>query len=249
LIEIPFSIAKKLAKLIPFDLLPQTDIILRVEGLRFAVPSSMLVYAVRNLEHVVVDRAYTKLASFEPCEHDRVLDVGAALGFYSILAAKRGAYVVAVEPQPSLAKYALLNAYLNRVNVRLLQIAVSPRPEVEQVTLYVSRNPLTTSLYPSHAEVHGGISGILTAKSIDFCKLLALLGPFTLIKIDAECIELDLLKQCHTIRRVPKLVIEVHLDCVDTSEVCALLEERGFKTAVFLDPEEPYQAIVYATTS
>jgi len=245
LIELPLSIAKRIANLFPLELLPPADIIVRVGDLRFAIPSRILWHAIRNLEHVVIDRAYTKLRTFEPRKGDRVLDVGAALGFYSVLAAKNGASVVALEPQPLLARYALRNAHLNNVSIRVLNIAISPDPLSDRVSIYVSRNPLASSVYPSHADLHGGVEGVIAARSISLDTILRSLGPFTIVKLDAECVELEVLRRS-SLEGVARLVVEVHTDCVDVSELCRVLESKGFETSLFLDSEEPYQAIVYA---
>jgi len=53
------------------------------------------------------------------------LDVGAGVGAYSILAAKLGSTVVAVEPDPLLASLIKVNARLNSVEVKVYQCYAS----------------------------------------------------------------------------------------------------------------------------
>lgn len=68
----------------------------------------------------------------------RVVDVGASLGYYTLLAAKRAGAVMAFEPNPFRFKYLLKNAQINDwKNVRVYNLFVSDcdSPEKKTVTL------------------------------------------------------------------------------------------------------------------
>jgi len=56
---------------------------------------------------------------------DLFIDVGANVGYYSVLAGSLGARVVAIEPSPSIFARLKEHVEMNAVNGRLLQIAVS----------------------------------------------------------------------------------------------------------------------------
>jgi len=246
-LEIPFSVLRASARL--FELLG-IDPIVKLRHYRFLLPHELLAYAVNNLEHVVIDNAYCKPNSFKPRKGVRVLDAGAALGFYTVVMGKGGASVVALEPITSLASYALVNAELNAVSrAKILPVALIGGSGSREVTLTLSANPLTSSIEASHAELHGGIVGKMRVKAVGFDTLFSLLGPFDIVKLDVECVELEIVKKSEAVSRIPQLVVEVHTDCVDIAELCLALERKGFSTLVTMDPDEPYQAIVYATSS
>jgi len=90
------------------------ELVIKTRGLRLAIPAE-----VSCVYHYVLGEAYEAVTSslFEEACHEGayVLDVGACVGFYSLLAARRvGARgkVVAVEPDPS--NYGLLQKKTSR---------------------------------------------------------------------------------------------------------------------------------------
>ncbi len=242
MIELPFKLVRALSLI--FKAL-KIDPLIKIDKLKFLLPSKYLEPSLLNLEHVILEKAYTKLRFFKPRNGWKVLDAGAAIGLYSVLAASLGANVIALEPNTELLRYAIINAKINGVSIKALPIALAPRG-TSVVKIALSSNPFTSSVFESHAALHGDIKGYLSVRALDFDTLHMLYGPFDLVKLDIECLELEALKSSRAIFNVPKLVIEVHEDCVDVNDVCELLEGKGYRTLVYLDPDEPYQSIVYA---
>ncbi len=237
---------KILSPLLRFLPYPRS-VVVKYGNLTFLVPLRSLDVYLRNFEHVLIDKAYTKLSSFEPRKHDKVLDAGASIGFYTVLAASRGSTVVALEPYPPHCRYLAMNIHINKLRdkVKILRAALSTK--LGTVTLFVGINELTSSIIPEHPRFLGGVKSCIEVKGIDLETLHHVLGPFTLIKLDVECLELEIIRSGRrALKDVERIVVEVHLDCIDITKVVEELTSLGFTTVTTLDSEEPYQAIVYA---
>lgn len=126
------------------------------------------------------------------CPTDTVVDVGANIGYVSLVAAKHGGRVLAVEPAPD--------------NVARLRrnLALNPRHaakvEVEAVALAAQPGPMT--LYASPAEPQKSSLGFragdaravhVTVRTLDEVVQAHQLRPLAFLKIDVEGAELDVL--------------------------------------------------------
>ena len=134
-----------------------------------------------------------------------VIDVGAYSGLYSIIAAKRGAKVIALEPMPAQYWRLGINVALNKVSVKRLNAAASDRNG--WATLHYNQNVgLTTgaSLEAGNKLHTGSIE--VQAITIDGLGLTRVRA----IKIDVERHELSVLRGAmQTIERCrPKLLVE-----------------------------------------
>jgi FkbM family methyltransferase len=118
---------------------------------------------------------------------DKCLDIGANIGLHAVrlaqLAGPRGE-VIAVEPDPQVARRATENVALNGLaNVRVIQAAASA-VSGETVTLYraAEQNPNRAmgSLHP-HGYLTGSAAEVHTITIDEVCP-----GPVALIKIDVE---------------------------------------------------------------
>lgn len=132
-----------------------------------------------------------------------VLDVGAHIGFYSLLAAKRGARVFAVEADPSnaamLRHHVEINGYGDRITI--FEIAATER--AKEVTLY--RHAYNRG--ESNIIEKGLASGRVPGRTLDSLDL----PPIDICKMDIEGAELLALKGMEkTLKRSPdiKLMVE-----------------------------------------
>src|SRR5207302_6780598 len=110
-----------------------------------------------------------------------VLDVGANLGIYSLLAAKRGARTFAIEPDPgnlpALHSHIEINGFAGQITVLEMAVTDAPRP----VTLY--RNPGNSG---SSTLLGSGEGVTVAGRTIDSLNL----PPIDVCKMDIEGAEM-----------------------------------------------------------
>jgi FkbM family methyltransferase len=106
-----------------------------------------------------------------------ILDIGAHIGGYSVVLGKK-IFSVAVEPIPNTFSILKLNATINRSNVRALRRAVWR--ESNKVIR------LKRSIARSGADFVSDYEGNVEAETVTINDLWESLGPFDLVKIDAE---------------------------------------------------------------
>src|SRR6478736_8081004 len=89
-------------------------------------------------------------------ENTLFVDVGANTGYYSFIAADRGAKVVAFEPQPNYAKMMKASADLNNFDIQIFKYALSDKVDTVELTVPNEfqgsasiRGYLDTEKYPS----------------------------------------------------------------------------------------------------
>lgn len=134
---------------------------------------------------------------------DLVLDIGANIGVYSVLAARRGARVVAFEPNAKARATLEANVALNRIDgeVRISSNALAD---------FTGPARFTTDLEEcNHLDVKAGAVG----ESVDVSELDSLAwvgGPVTLMKIDVEGFDEAVLRGARQTlaRDRPVLIIE-----------------------------------------
>lgn len=134
---------------------------------------------------------------------DLFLDVGANVGFFSIVAARRAGTagrVVAFEPHPDCARELLELARVNGVadRVTLVRAAVGARAAAE-VPLYVSADTVLSTLDParSPARAHFAFDRHVIVAAITIDEWMASnspRGPLTLVKIDVEGSEAEVIE-------------------------------------------------------
>jgi len=221
------------------------DMFLRINEFRFILPHFLLPRILDNVEHVVLNREYMLVKRVAPNNNDIVLDVGACIGLYTAIAGRRSRHIVAVEPLRILAPYIKRNAELNNVrNLSIVNAAVAPR--TGWCRFYIGRYLLNSSLLKSYVDDVCGVERVEEVRCISINTMLKIYRP-TLVKLDVEGLELDLLKaSIDALQSVEKLVIEVHTNVVDLNEVVNLLEELGYTIAIYTSSEEPFQVMVYA---
>lgn len=109
---------------------------------------------------------------------DRVADVGANIGVYSIVAAKRGAEVTCFEPNPDVARLLERNLRLNGVTAVVHEAAVGDR---EGSARFHASGPVGQL---SQLSPHGEL----------VVPLVRLRGGFDIVKIDVEGGELEVFR-------------------------------------------------------
>ena len=166
---------------------------------------------------------------------DRVVDVGANVGAFAVLAASRGASVVAYEPHPG--TFAYLERNTAGLTVRCVQAAVvGVAPASGTVTLAESRESDT-----HHRLGERGID-------VPALGVAEVIGPgCDLMKIDCEGAEFQLLGGAspEAWRAVRRIVCEAHPWAGEVEDLARGLERLGF--AVWWEPRRADLAVVFAT--
>ena len=169
---------------------------------------------------------------FQAAEKDVVIDVGAHIGRYTLIAAERGAKVIAIEPDPSnflvLEQNVRLNGFSNVVLVNEAMTSTPGLLVLSKAGLFntgtssvraANANAPTTHQERSEVYVQGGtLDGIVQAYS---------LTRIDWLKIDVEGHEIAVLEGALAALSVTRsLILEV---TESTKEACKrIVEENGF---------------------
>ena len=159
-----------------------------------------------------------------------VLDVGANIGLYTLLAAKRGARVFAIEADPlngtMLRHHVKINGFEDQVTIFEMAAIDSP----QRVVLY--RHPF--NLGESNIVEKGAPSGVIEGRTIDSLKL----PPIDICKMDIEGAELSaLLGMKETMSRSPrmKLLVEFARHYGNADELLSFLRSNFSSVKVIED--------------
>ena len=166
---------------------------------------------------------------FQVHQEDIVLDIGAHIGRYTLVAAQRGSFVVSVEPVPS--NFAVLqeNVKLNRFkNVLPLRLAISDRQG--KIPLYLSQrgDTATSSLESRWSErlktTTSHESLVVDCETLDKLVTTLWLKSISWVKIDVEGHEVSVLRGAEMALRTTKnLILEV---AAGNEEICREITER-----------------------
>ncbi|WP_306142696.1 FkbM family methyltransferase [Roseibium sp. MMSF_3412] len=156
---------------------------------------------------------------------DRVLELGAGIGFISLVCAKicGPENVLSYEPNPQMQRVIEKNYALNRLQPNLRNRLVSV--EAGTTDFFVSENVLSSSMIDRNL----GSKTKLQADAMS--DVVAAYQP-TVIVMDVEGAELELLRNC-SLDGVSKIIVEMHPTIVGHDEVAKLLDflsDKGLET-------------------
>ena len=160
---------------------------------------------------------------------DRVADVGANIGAYTIAAARRGAFVTSYEPNPNVAallrRHVALNGVADRVDVREVALGEDAR--------HAHLAPRGTLDMASQIDETGTFA--VRVEKLD--------EPFDVVKIDVEGYELEVLRGAAALlsdeaRRPRCVFVELHGD---------VLRSRGMDPSLLVPELDGYQLTRIAT--
>ena len=179
-----------------------------------------------------------------------VVDIGANIGVFSLLAAVRQrCRVFAFEPHPENMRCLRRNVTANRVpNVTACQSAVSDRSGWQ--CLYVNPNAAGHSLYATSAV--DGYPGDVRVPTTTLPEIMDtyLLDRVDFLKMDCEGSEGAILLSTPAdyLKKISRLAIEFHdnVSALAHDRIKALLEQQGFRTALRWDGVSPF-GFLYAS--
>jgi FkbM family methyltransferase len=173
-----------------------------------------------------------------------VVDIGANIGIFSVLAAERQrCRVFAFEPHPENIRFLRQNVSANRMaNVTVCESAVSDLSGWQR--LYVNTNPAGHSLYATSA-VDGGPDDVrVPTTTLPEIMDTNHLDRVDFLKIDCEGSEGAILLSTPAdyLKRIGRLAIEFHdnVSAIAHERIQALLEQHGFRTALRWDAATPF---------
>jgi len=198
-----------------------------------------------DLTHVATTaKPYTR-RWFRPRLGDVVVDVGASIGRFSLAAARAGASVVAVEPNPETFKVLATNVGLNGFrNVRLVNAALGEREGEAELHLPLVRQG-SASLRGDWERRFATRTVCVRVKTLDGLVEELGLERIDWLLVDVEGYELEVLRGGPgALGRVQRAIVEVSLGNLGT--VPALLERAGLRLAERGSPEESVQYHLFA---
>jgi FkbM family methyltransferase len=164
------------------------------------------------------ERGTQRLLSELPLDGKTAWDVGAHVGFFSLLLAKRCEHVLAIEPGPPNAKRLRANVELNHARVEVIEAAVGRNSGTADLVL--SNDGFTNRVADGHVDV------VVPQTTLD--QLAEEHGFPAFIKIDVEGAELDvLLGGEDVLSRRTVLLIEAHSPAL-AEDVNRVLRAHGY---------------------
>ena len=161
------------------------------------------------------------LRSFKLQEIERIIDIGANVGFFSLAAriAFPLSQIHAYEPNSNLSVF--LSSYSNTLNVECFTEAIGGEPGIVELELLGDSN---------QTRIKSSDQGKI--KMISLEEALERSGGYTdLLKMDCEGSEWDILKQKDSLKNVKNITLEYHLWKNQQSHAFAkeLVKSKGFK--------------------
>jgi FkbM family methyltransferase len=202
----------------------RTDLGVRVQGLQFYLGAG----ETTSLREVYEERCYEQVPDFVPGPDWTVVDVGANVGAFALLQARRGARVVAFEPNPDcfarLSHARRANGFDDRLTV--LERAVGAAPGSARLVVADGNTLLGSVVSPQPGAERQGFE--VQVESLDRALPAAGVDRVDLLKLDAEGAEAAILRGAtRTLPGVDRVVMEYHSDGV-LLEVDAILRKAGF---------------------
>ena len=199
-----------------------------------------------NLREILLDEIYTAKLSINA--DDYVIDVGAHVGIFTLLASKRAKLVVALEPHPLNFKYLRANVKINDLrNVIPLNIAVSDYDGLDELHLA----PISTehTLTPDKARARYFVNSIkVPVRRIDtLVRELNIPDDAPLfVKVDVEGAELNVIRSALALKNPLKFSIAAYHYPNEVMDLIKILKENTFKADILRYGPDVY---VYARKS
>lgn len=152
-----------------------------------------------------------------------VIDAGAHVGVFSLIAAQHADRVIALEPDP-------INFHLLEINCQLNGI---DNVEPVNAALWIENGLI--SFASSWHSTGGGIhrQGDLNVEALTLDQLVNDHGPIDLLKLDIEGAERRVIPHSRRLREVRRIVGELHLECEgEEAELVSALRAAGFDVAL-----------------
>lgn len=222
------------------------EIQLKRDGYRFAVREAMDVWVVKE---TCVDADYLPVSEFR--SHWTVVDIGAGLGDFTVLAADHCPQGKVYAYEPMAPSFALLNKnlLLNKItNVETFQLATASTAGT-MTAVSEKREAVSTRFATGAADPDETGTAIPVTTLAEIMDRLPD-GHCHLMKIDCEGCEFDLLLNSppELLARIERLTIETHDDYsrYSADHLAVYLRQQGFEVRQDSNPVHRYLGFLYA---
>ncbi|TRZ49439.1 MAG: FkbM family methyltransferase [Dehalococcoidia bacterium] len=196
---------------------------------RAFVPDDQLFGAIKD---ILLNREYEYLPEFElnRFKGKRVVDAGANVGLFSLLASTFAKEVISVEPHPVNFKLLQLNLDINDIQ-NVIPINKALWSENETLTLYAGEHTGAHTILKNAGNKKFNVSSTTLRDIIDE------FGEIDLLKMDIEGGEFEVLSKLDSkiFRNIKNIVAECHLEAGGISQLEKVLKEN-FHVEKFTPP-------------
>ena len=201
----------------------------RFAGVLLSAPDPIAAW---GISRQIADGEYAH-PGFLPVQGDRVVDVGANIGVYSLWAARRGARGVAYEPAPDTFPHLVANvsraSHITPVQAAVVGVA----PPSKSVTLFLHDERSTrNTLLAQEVGTGEPLGRSVEVPAIGIAEVLA--KECDLLKVDCEGGEFDIFNAIDdsSLLRARRIVLEFHRTAGNPQVLIDRLESAGFRAAI-----------------
>lgn len=209
-----------------------------VDLIKFYIPDLTGLFIVTHVLEPNVFRIISSLGK------DSVfIDIGAHIGKYTLLAARKGALVIAVEPHPLNFYYLKKAVHKNMLEQKVICVNAAAYNSRQKLRLYLSRSSDSHSIL---FKPRMGKSIEVLGLPLDYIVKRLKLRRIDLIKIDVEGAELQVLEgSIETLHKYkPRLVVEVFPSNI--ARLMETLNRYGYEIKLLPDMREENVLYIYA---
>jgi len=195
------------------------------------VPSDSIWGVVRG---VLIDREYEYLPEFELYNYRDgiIIDAGAHVGLFSMMASLFAKKVIAIEPHPR--NFILLRANIKRNNIRnVIALNRALWPTRGQYELFEGNSSDKNTLLPNGYNTYA-----YKINTITLSDLIKEYGEIDLLKMDIEGAEFPVIMHAKNeeLRCIKAIVGELHFRYGNVKRILSRLKEAGFNVRYFYLP-------------
>lgn len=184
-----------------------------------------------HVAHQIADGEYM-FPGLTPRNGDRVVDVGANVGLYSLWAASKGATVTAYEPGPDAFAHLARNV-LGKSIKAVNAAVVGAEPEGGTIRLYLDGERSTRNTITAHNVGNGAaLADYVVTPALTLAAVLR--GGCDLLKIDCEGAEFDIVENTASdvLATARRVVLEFHSQFGSEEALLARLRAAGFSAQI-----------------
>jgi FkbM family methyltransferase len=159
------------------------------------------------IDEVVLGNCYLK--HYDIKGHDVVIDIGAHIGSFSILAASKGAAVHSFEPVQRTYDLLVKNIELNELAVKAYRYGVMGKEEQDKKIYIRAFNYGGSNFYVPHQDPKW--KEIVDVVTLDWIVQHEGLDEIDFLKLDCEGAELEILESFSDLRRIKNMALEYHI--------------------------------------